>query len=315
MLVVMRRVRSRWRRLRLLAVFMVVLALTVGTTAVGSDIVEDTAMAEADPVLPRVEPLTPPSEPLVASETAPPVPFLQPGIDAATTLAAAAGATVGVAVLDRVAGEEWTNGAVASQPLFGASLAKLFIADHLLYRQQRGELTLTPGDRGLLESLLTVSDDGAADQLYASYGGEQMITEVAARYALPSLQPTNQPPEWELTTISAQDLVRWYDRFLTTAAPTDVDFLIGQLRASPELAADGFNQYFGIPRALPGQVWAIKQGWMNGVRNSAFLHTTGLLGPDNRYAVAILVQLPGAEFPIALIDQLTATILPPDLLT
>ncbi len=140
-----------------------------------------------------------------------------------------------------------------------------------------------------------------------------MITEVATRYSLPTLRPTNQPPLWELTAISAVDLVRWYHAFLATAAPTVVEFVVSRLRARAELAADGFNQYFGIPRALPGQVWAIKQGWMSGVRDSTFLHTTGLLGPDNRYAVAILVQRPGGEFPMKLIDRVTALILPPDL--
>lgn len=243
-----------------------------------------------------------------------PAPDLQPGISAATREAANAGATLEVAILDRVTGQEWTNGAVASQPLFGASLAKLFLADNLLFRQSAGEITLSASERGLLEAMLAVSDDSAATTLYARYGGASMITEVSTRYGLSSLQPTNQPPLWELTTISALDLVRWYDAFLATATPTDADFLVTSLRASPELAADGFNQYFGIPRALPGQVWGIKQGWMGGVRNSTFLHTTGLLGQDNRYAVAILLQQPGGEFPIPLLDRLTALILPPTLL-
>ena len=289
------------------------LVLTMSTSAITSDAVLDEPVAGQGSVLQEAEPLTVPSERVATPRAPEPPPDLQPGIDAATQQARAAGAAVDVAVLDRATGEQWTNGAPATEPLFGASLAKLFIADNLLFRQESGQLVLPESGQALLEATLTGSDDSAADQLYQRYGAEAMITEVATRYSLPTLRPTNQPPLWELTAISAVDLVRWYDGFLSTAAPSVVEFVVSRLRASPELAADGFNQYFGIPRALPGQVWAIKQGWMSGVRDSTFLHTTGLLGPDNRYAVAILVQRPGGEFPIELIDRLTALILAPDL--
>lgn len=307
-------------RLRILSAVGCLLAVTSLATTAGSTPADD---GTAVSVAPASEPVAVKAAPgdghadranRGAPEAAP-SPDLQAGIRAASREAAAAGATMGVAVLDRVTGQQWTNGAPAGEALFGASLAKLFIADNLLYQQSAGEITLSPGERELLEAILTVSDDSAATTLYARYGGAAMITEVAARYRLPSLQPTNQPPLWELTTISAVDLVRWYDAFLRTASPTDADFLVSNLQASPERAADGFNQYFGIPRALPGQAWGIKQGWMGGVRDSTFLHTSGLLGPDNRYAVAILVQHPGGEFPIALLDRLTALILPPALLS
>lgn len=303
----------RRRRLRGFPLLVGLLVLTISTTAITSDAVLEEPVAGEGRVLQQAEPLSMPTEPAPTPQAPEPPPDLQAGIDAASQQARAVGATVGIAVLDRTTGQQWTNGPPATEALFGASLAKLFIADNLLFRQQTGQLVLPAGDRALLETTLTGSDDSAAGQLYQRYGGEQMITEVAARYALPSLRPTNQPGFWELTTISAVDLTRWYDAFLATAAPTVVEFVVGLLRASPELATDGFNQYFGIPRALPGQVWAIKQGWMSGVRDSTFLHTTGLLGPDNRYAVAILVQNPGGQFPIDLIDRLTQLILPPGL--
>lgn len=302
----------RSRRLRGFPLLVGLLVLTISTTAITSDALEQPVAGEGL-VVQQAEPLSMPSEPAPTPRTPEPPPHLQAGIDAASQQARAVGATVGIAVLDRATGQQWTNGPPAHEALFAASLTKLFIADNLLFRQQAGQLVLPAGDRALLEATLTDSDDSAADQLYQRYGGEQMIAEVAARYALPSLRPTNQAGFWELTTISAVDLIRWYDAFLATAAPTVVEFMVGLLRASPELAADGFNQYFGIPRALPGQVWAIKQGWMSGVRDSTFMHTTGLLGPDNRYAVAILVQNPGGQFPIDLIDRLAAAVLPPGL--
>lgn len=250
-----------------------------------------------------------------ASDAAPPAPDLQPGIDEATQIAAQAGATVGIAVLDRVTGRHWTNGPVAEQPFFTASLVKLFVADNLLHRQRTGEITLPPSDVQLLSRILTVSDDGAVEQLYAAYGGAEMVREVADRYGLRGLLPSTDPGFWELTQVSPLALVRWYDRFVDTAPAADRDYVLDHLRSSPQFAADGFNQWFGIPHAQPGQVWALKQGWMLGVRGSAWMHTSALLGPDSRYAVAILVQDPGDVLPATLLDQLAASVLPPGLLT
>lgn len=239
---------------------------------------------------------------------------LQPGIAAATALARQAGTNVGIAVLDRQTDELWTNGPPSGEPVWVASIAKLFIADNLLHRQQTGEIVLSPQERQQLEVSLRVSDDGAADSLYYGYGTESMITEVAARYGLPNITPSNQAGEWELTSVSAVDLVTYLDAFIDTAVPTDVDFVLGQLRASPEIAADGFDQYFGIPAALPAEAWAIKQGWMCCPRETSYLHTSGVLGTDNRYAVAILTHTPGGDLSRGLIDQIAAAVLPPDLL-
>lgn len=293
---------------------LLLLMLTAGTTAVGSDIVTERPQSSG----PSTSPDEPVPEPLAQTAPEPdpqPMPLdLQPGITAATALAAQAGTNVGIAVLDRQTDELWTNGPPSGEPVWVASIAKLFIADNLLHRQRTGELRLSPQERDQLEVTLSASDDGAADSLYYGFGTESMITEVATRYGLPNITPSNQAGEWELTSVSAVDLVTYFDAFIDTAVPTDMDFVLSQLRASPEIAADGFDQYFGIPAALPGQVWAIKQGWMCCPRETSYLHTSGVLGTDNRYAVAILTQTPGGDLSRGLIDQITASVLPPNLL-
>ncbi|CAN5229432.1 hypothetical protein BH20ACT5_BH20ACT5_17600 [soil metagenome] len=78
-----------------------------------------------------------------------------------------------------------------------------------------------------------------------------------------------QPGEWELTTMSAVDVVRFYDGFLDSAPTTDRDYLIDLLRRTSMRVADEFDQFFGSPSALPGQVVAIKQGWLCCPRTSA----------------------------------------------
>jgi len=307
----------RRRRLRGLVILLGLLVVTAGTTAVGSGIV-----SEQPPPQSRVGSTPDPAPEPMAAETTPdaqpqpqPEPLdLQPGIAAATALAAQAGTNVGIAVLDRQSDRLWTNGPPATEPVWVASIAKLFIADNLLHRQQTGDLQLTLQDRQLLESALRLSDDGAADSLYYAYGTESMITEVATRYGLPNITPSNQAGEWELTSVSAVDLVTYLDAFIDTAVPTDVDFVLRQLRTSPEIASDGFDQYFGIPAALPGQAWGIKQAWMCCPRDTSYLNTSGVLGTDNRYTVAIFTQTPGGDLSRGLIDQIAMAVLPPDLL-
>jgi hypothetical protein len=51
-------------------------------------------------------------------------------------------------------------------------------------------------------------------------------------------------------------------RYITNKLPkSDQDLILGALSDAPKIAADDFNQYFGIPDGLPNTSWAIKQGW------------------------------------------------------
>ncbi|MBA3367700.1 MAG: serine hydrolase [Geodermatophilaceae bacterium] len=238
----------------------------------------------------------------------------QTAIDEATAFAATQGIGVSIAVIDRELGIEVVNGAASDAPIFGASLVKLFLADNLLQRQRAGEFGLSAEDRSLLEAMLVASDDAAADSLYSRFGGEAMVTEVAQRYRLPSVAPTTEAGSWELTTMSARDVARYYDRFLSSMPTADRDYVLGLLRGSTMIAQDGFDQFFGIPTALAGMTLAIKQGWMCCPTDTSYLHTTGIVGADNRYTVAILSGDPGAVdsgFATELVSQITTLVFPP----
>lgn len=259
------------------------------------------------------------SEPLAAAAATGPrlveaeVDF-QSGIDEATAFAASQGLEVSIAVIDRELDEEIVNGAEADTPFLGASLVKLFLADNLLQRQRAGEFRLSAEDRFLLEAMLVASDDAAADSLYSRFGGEEIVTEVAQRYRLSSVAPTTEAGVWELTTMSARDVARYYDRFLSRMPAPDRDYLLELLRGSAMIAQDGFDQFFGIPTALPGLTWAIKQAWMCCPSNTSYLHTTGILGTDNRFTVAILSSDSGvvaSGFSTDVLSQITALVFPP----
>jgi hypothetical protein len=118
-------------------------------------------------------------------------------------------------------------------------------------------------------------------------------------------------------------VVRVYRYLLDPAHRRYGDFILAHLRRAAQCAADGFDQYFGIPRAVP-RPWAIKQGWSGyGSRppepcvrthandyhpaasttgpgvdlNRPVLHTTGTVGAgDRRILVVLSLQPPGASW-------------------
>ena len=107
---------------------------------------------------------------------------LQTRIQQATDQAAGGGATLAVAVLDRVTNQLVSNG---NQQIPGiASVAKLFIADEVLLHEAQGGATLSADDRTALDVMLRSSDDGAAEQFWNQLGGDVIISEVAGRYGL-----------------------------------------------------------------------------------------------------------------------------------
>jgi len=54
--------------------------------------------------------------------------------------------------------------------------------------------------------------------------------------------------------------VKIYQYILDKADPKIRDFIMGNLHEATSCASDGFDQSFGIPSAVPGEV-AFKQGW------------------------------------------------------
>ena len=82
----------------------------------------------------------------------------------ATEDAAANGATISIAVLDRGNNQMLSNG--NDQLIAIASVAKLFIADDLLAQESSSDGELSSADRQALDSMLRSSDDGAAETFW-----------------------------------------------------------------------------------------------------------------------------------------------------
>lgn len=139
--------------------------------------------------------------------------------------------------------------------------------------------------------MLSRSDDGMANALWEADGGPEIVTRTAARIGLEATRPPADPSQWGDTSTTADDIVRTY-RYLAERLPDPQrNVILDALADAPRQAADGRDQYFGIPDGLPGLPHAIKQGWMT-EGDATVLHTTGLVGEHHRYVVVLLTSAP-----------------------
>ncbi|MCW2514882.1 MAG: beta-lactamase class [Mycobacterium sp.] len=295
-------------------------AATVVTVASGCEAkVYGTPPVPASPPLTVVAPLgsmaplpeVPPDEPAAA--------FI--GLDGrerqAVAEASKAGADITVAVLDRSTGQLVTN--VNSGSIAIASVVKLFIADDLLLQVSKGQTQLSPDDRAAFDRMLRSSDDSAAENFWNRSGGSAIINRVVARYGLTATRPPNNG-RWFNTMSSVTDLVRYYDMMLAGTGglpPEQASLILSNLAASTPTAPDGmvpggvYPQRFGIPEGLYAEPVAVKQGWMCCI-GSEWLHvSTGVIGPDRRYVMAISSMQPtDADDARATITQAVKTMFP-----
>jgi hypothetical protein len=146
-----------------------------------------------------------------------------------------------------------------------------------------------------IHQMLADSDDEIANRFWTAGGGPAIVTRMVDQLGLTGTQPPDDPGEWGDTLITPQDMVTVY-RYITEQVPdADRNLLLGALADAPRIAADGFNQYFGIPDGMPHTTWAIKQGW--GTSGSqAVMDSTGLVGPDLRYVVVVLASAPADSY-------------------
>ncbi|WP_405146208.1 hypothetical protein OG589_03835 [Sphaerisporangium sp. NBC_01403] len=231
------------------------------------------------------------------------------------------GTAAGYMVFDRTTGRA-TLGYKVHTRFRSASVVKILIA--LDYLESRGPGTAVPArDRDLLRRMLRSSDDDAATAFWKRGGQGAIVDRMVRRAGLTDTgrPPASKPGFWGYTALSAADVVRTYRYLLERADPQVRDLVLGHLRNATRCAADDFDQYFGIPSALP-RPWAVKQGWSGygstpavrcaGTRATSVseaaarppvnfsrpvLHTTGLIGKGDRLIVAVLTLQPaGASF-------------------
>ncbi len=190
-------------------------------------------------------------------------------------------ATVGALVIDRQTGAELVS-VNADRKFHSASLVKLLIALDVLHSGG--------GDRERVGRMLRLSDDPIAGELWTRSGGAAMVTRTAKRLGLTDTRPPADPGRWGDTLLSARDVARVYTHVMTELPEADKTFVIDSLATAPRVAADGFDQHFGIPSGVDAD-WAVKQGWGDNAKVD-FVHSTGLVGAKWRHIVVLLTEHP-----------------------
>jgi beta-lactamase family protein len=207
-------------------------------------------------------------------------------VDAA---AAAAGGTVGLAVVD-ARGEPLVTGAAAGDVVPTASLVKLLVVARLLQLGADGAVALTDTDRARMERAIVRSDDAATSLLWDRWNGAALVTDAAARAGLGATAPPAVAGQWGEATTSAGDVAALLAGLRATFGAGPADTLLGWMRATSATAADGFGQTFGLLAGTSGV--AAKQGWMCCVGGTRQLHSAGVL-PDGTVVVLL------GDFPVA----------------
>jgi hypothetical protein len=197
-------------------------------------------------------------------------------------------AKVGMEVYDRQSNTVLTS-LNADQTFSSMSVVKLLIAVDLLARDNWALPDTATQNR--ITRMLSASDDAIASSFWVSDGGTAIITRDVKLMGLTGTKPPATAGEWGDTKITAQDMVTVY-RYLEDKVPDSAqDLLYNAMYHASEAAADGTNQYFGIPDGIPGSTWAIKQGWGSS-GSTAYYNTTGLVGKGARYVVIVLTSAP-----------------------
>jgi hypothetical protein len=227
---------------------------------------------------------------------------------AAAESAADPSTELAVAVLDRATGETALGGR-GEEPYYTASLAKLVVITDLLDRRRLERLAVTESDVDLIHRALGSSDDSAMNALWTRFDGAGAPGRLSERLGLTGTTAPDDPSQWGEMRVPAADFLRIWQHILDGMPVTDRDLMLGAMEAAPPTARDGFDQSFGLLAEAvdgPGGPGAVaKQGWMCCFSGQYHLHSTGVVGAEQRFAVVLLSRVSRAPGWAAARQELT----------
>ncbi|WP_156755723.1 D-alanyl-D-alanine carboxypeptidase [Actinokineospora pegani] len=191
------------------------------------------------------------------------------------------GARVGAVVVDLETNRVLLSTG-ADLPLHSASLVKLLIA--IAAANEAGD---DPAHAARVERMLRDSDDDAASALWGLLGGDTLPSSTAADLGIGGVTDPDVPGRWGNTLMTPNSVAAVLAHLVAEAPEA-----IALLAQAPRLAADGFDQHFGIPSAFTD--WAVKQGWGNG-RGYTAVHSAGVV--DGRHAVVVMAEFDAGVSP------------------
>lgn len=208
---------------------------------------------------------------------------LDRGIRAAARYAADHDVRAGLAVVNLTTGALVHAGSTGR---FGsASVVKVLIATRLLLTDQLHGSVARRAYR-----MIVRSNDRDADVLWPKAGGRNLVPWLNRHYGIRLGRPNFLPGRWGNTQITAVGMARFYQ---AVAHDRRVwPWLRHAMAQTRRIAADGTDQYFGIPATGAGHV--VKQGWgawSAGNYRDATVNSTGIVRRGGmQYAVIVLTQ-------------------------
>jgi hypothetical protein len=201
---------------------------------------------------------------------------------------------LGVAVLDRATGELAVGGR-RDEPFYIASLAKLVVVVDVLDRRRLEGLAVSDADVKLMRRALGPSDDNAMNALWPMFNGAGAAERLSARLGLAATTMPADAFQWGQMSAPASDVVRLYDYVLGQMPAAERDLIVEALAATPAIASDGFDQTYGLLSPELDGPGIAKQAWMCCFSGRYYLHTTGTVGAQQRYVVALLNRIPAGR--------------------
>jgi hypothetical protein len=196
---------------------------------------------------------------------------------------------LGIAVRDRRTGATWRAGNTG-HPTWTASTIKLALVTGLLERARTGEIALDAGARRQIADILDFSSDDAATALWNRYGKDNQASRFQQRYGMTGLTfVAGFPRFWGHMKCTTEDLLRLMSYILDRLDPADRDYLLTAMRHV------GRIQQWGVWSAGAGLRPGTKNGWSiepDPGGKHWVTNAVGFAGPDQRYAVAVMYQLP-----------------------
>ena len=172
------------------------------------------------------------------------------------------------------------------RPVPSASLAKLLVVQQLLARIGAGTIDPDAATLAQLEQAITRSDNGAMNALWVDWDGAALVRQAAAEFGLDATVPPEEAGQWGNTPTTAADMARFLAAVAADPGPAGSATLLRWMRATTDVAADGFDQRFGLLSGTAGPRVAAKQGWACCLEGRRQLHSAGVLG-DGRVVVVL----------------------------
>ncbi|GAA1949165.1 hypothetical protein [Amycolatopsis minnesotensis] len=165
-----------------------------------------------------------------------------------------------------------------------ASVVKLLIALDLI----DGSGVPSGSEATAVHDMLAASDDRIASRLWQQHGGPSIVRRQVEKLGLTHTSPAADAGQWGSTQMSPSDVIAVYRHITSGLSEEEREFVTEAMESAPRNAADGFDQYFGIPRAFQDSDWAVKQGWGSSEGRRVF-NTTGLVRTASRiFAIAVM---------------------------